>query len=171
MEQSSNGNLIILGSTKTDTTGEYKGSKYAKWKLYIFQIDKDFKNYGDFEFIEWDRESTSSLIQLLFLNENEFIVIGYKDNSKLYVSKILWNNLSFVNDWNKNNKIFNVPTIVKDFLVLNSMGLEGQKIEIYSILGYKVIETEFRNLIDIKNLSAGVYTIKIGNLFAKFIKI
>ncbi|TAL67821.1 MAG: T9SS type A sorting domain-containing protein [Bacteroidetes bacterium] len=45
-----------------------------------------------------------------------------------------------------------------------------KKVEIYSILGNKVIETEYKDRIDVSELSAGVYFVKAGDMIYKFVK-
>ncbi|TAL67818.1 MAG: T9SS type A sorting domain-containing protein [Bacteroidetes bacterium] len=44
------------------------------------------------------------------------------------------------------------------------------RIEIFSILGNKVIETEYKDKIDVSRLSAGVYFLKAGAQVYKFVK-
>jgi hypothetical protein len=46
-----------------------------------------------------------------------------------------------------------------------------EKIEIYSIIGMKLVNSGFEDRIDISNLSPGIYFIKLNNIFYKFIKI
>jgi photosystem II stability/assembly factor-like uncharacterized protein len=47
---------------------------------------------------------------------------------------------------------------------------EGYPVRIYSLQGIKLIETEFRNQIDISSLATGIYFVQVGNKFMKFVK-
>ncbi|MBI5323875.1 MAG: T9SS type A sorting domain-containing protein [Ignavibacteriae bacterium] len=49
--------------------------------------------------------------------------------------------------------------------------LVRDKIEIYNFLGTKQLETEFKQEIDVSGLRAGVYFLRIGNEYLKFMKL
>ncbi len=61
------------------------------------------------------------------------------------------------------------PNPVSEYLIIRTNQKNG-KIEISSTLGLKVIETEWREKIDVSGLIAGVYFAKVGNQIIKFIK-
>jgi hypothetical protein len=61
------------------------------------------------------------------------------------------------------------PNPVIDYL--NIQGLSGQKYEIYSMFGLKVLEGEYHSKIAISNLPSGIYLLKTSQNFNKFIKI
>jgi len=61
------------------------------------------------------------------------------------------------------------PNPVTDFL--NIQGLDGQRYEIYSIFGLKVMEGKSQWKIDVSMLPPGIYIIKTASHFSKFIKI
>ncbi|MFA6571591.1 MAG: T9SS type A sorting domain-containing protein, partial [Bacteroidota bacterium] len=60
------------------------------------------------------------------------------------------------------------PNPAIDYLWIKS---ENQQFEIYNVLGIKVIESNNENTIYIGNLSPGMYFLKSGGKFYKFIKI
>lgn len=61
------------------------------------------------------------------------------------------------------------PNPVTDFL--NIQGLDGQRFEIYSIFGLKVMEGKSQWKIDVSVLPSGIYIIRTAGYFSKFIKI
>lgn len=62
------------------------------------------------------------------------------------------------------------PNPVTDYL--NTMSNENSgKIEIFSTLGLKVYETEYKEKIDVSGLLPGVYLVRIGDKVSKFVKI
>jgi hypothetical protein len=67
-----------------------------------------------------------------------------------------------------------IPNPATDFISLQfpqSMNVsKNTKIEIFSILGNKVLETEYKDRIDVSGLSAGVYFVKVGDKVIKFVK-
>lgn len=62
------------------------------------------------------------------------------------------------------------PNPVIDFICLDSR-LSQYKIEIYSALGEKIMESEYREYIDASAIRAGVYFLKAGKYTCKFVKI
>ncbi|MFA6572222.1 MAG: T9SS type A sorting domain-containing protein, partial [Bacteroidota bacterium] len=74
-----------------------------------------------------------------------------------------------------NDKMLKIyPNPVYDFIELKcNKGLQAtvRNIEIFSVLGIKVIDTEYRDRINVSFLSPGVYFLKTGNKFSKFMKI
>ena len=62
------------------------------------------------------------------------------------------------------------PNPAEDYLILNSKIGQG-KIEIFSALGIKLIETEYKEKIDVSELPSGLYFVRVGNKVGKFVKI
>ena len=57
---------------------------------------------------------------------------------------------------------FNIyPNPVNEFINIESSGNRYGKIQIFSMLGARVLETDFRNKINVGNLSGGVYYMTI----------
>jgi hypothetical protein len=44
-------------------------------------------------------------------------------------------------------------------------------IQIFNLHGIKVYETEFNEILNVGNLLSGVYILKIGNYYQKFVKL
>ena len=62
------------------------------------------------------------------------------------------------------------PNPVYDYLNIDHGYGTTEKISIYDISGNKVLESDFRNSLDLSQLPAGIYTIKIGSRHSKFVK-
>ncbi len=62
------------------------------------------------------------------------------------------------------------PNPAENYLILNSKIGHG-KIEIFSALGIKLIETEYKEKIDVSELPSGLYFVRVGNKVGKFVKI
>jgi len=62
------------------------------------------------------------------------------------------------------------PNPANDYLTLSS-NQNNAKIEIFSTLGIKVLESEYKEKIDVSGLAPGVYFVRIGGKVSKFIKI
>ncbi|MFA6571061.1 MAG: T9SS type A sorting domain-containing protein, partial [Bacteroidota bacterium] len=67
-----------------------------------------------------------------------------------------------------------IPNPATDYVQLigyNELQSLSQKVEIFSVLGYKVAEAEPSARIDVSGFSPGIYFLKAGNKFCKFVKI
>ena len=62
------------------------------------------------------------------------------------------------------------PNPVFDYLKINSEH-PNEKIEIYSILGIRLLKIDFKEIIDVSDLKPGIYFIKINEKFIKFLKV
>ncbi len=66
------------------------------------------------------------------------------------------------------------PNLVADFIEISVRAIHElplQSIEIFSTLGLKVLESEWKEKIDVSGLPSGVYFVRIGDKASKFIKI
>ncbi|TAL67208.1 MAG: T9SS type A sorting domain-containing protein [Bacteroidetes bacterium] len=65
-----------------------------------------------------------------------------------------------------------MPNPTTDFIRINfPESMNNKHIEIYSILGNKILESEYKDRIDVSGLNAGVYFLKAGNKIYKFVKV
>lgn len=67
------------------------------------------------------------------------------------------------------NQIVISPIPVSDYLTIRFEG--SQSVEIYSLLGTKLIESDFKDKIDVSGLPPGIYFIRLGDKVSKFVKI
>ena len=78
-----------------------------------------------------------------------------------------------ITDYNASNhcEIKISPNPVKDILSINSDNYKSNsKIQIFSILGIKILETAFTTTFDLSSLPPGIYFIRLGNEYKKFVK-
>ncbi len=61
------------------------------------------------------------------------------------------------------------PNPVRDFLSINIS--EIKKVEIYSVIGIKLLESEYKDKIDVSGLAPGMYFVRIGDKVSKFVKL
>jgi len=167
---SNDGGLICLGSilinrNKLEDLFDDIGN------LYIIKMNKELE-------FRWEYESsTDSLLDiglqdLINLKDNEFIVTGYKNRNNFYLAKFkdLDSTSNYIENEQNNQKFFISPNPVNDILSINS-SIELSKIEIFSSIGLKVLETEWKEKIDVSGLTSGVYFLRAGYNIVKFIKI
>lgn len=61
------------------------------------------------------------------------------------------------------------PNPVNDYMLIRN-SIPYDKLEIYNILGIKVFESEYKNVLELSKLLPGTYFLKLGNHFVKFVK-
>lgn len=140
-------------------------------KLYLFKMNKELE-------FKWEYESSPDTLSnfaykdMIFSKGNEFIVTGYKNKYNYYIAKFKDSDslVSNINEISNLQNFYIYPNPVFDLLSIVSY-LKYSKIEIYSTIGLKVFETEFKEKIDVSNLLPGVYIVKLGNITQKFIKL
>ena len=119
-------------------------------------------------------------------------MLANQDRTPLRITKFAWSNPKIENENIDGSltikgvcqrpisriRIMNTPTFeitnnpVSDILTLKSENIEqGTILTIYSVEGIKVIESEFKENINIKELSTGMYFIRIGDKIEKFVKL
>lgn len=158
--ETSNGDFFIIGSAKTN--GQSDKDKY------IAKLNKD----GD---LIWDEKEGLPIDErFVCIKEffpNNFYLMEARPAS-ISVYHFVDNTTGIIEEFNKNNKLLLKfsPNPVENVLFLNS-DIEFGKIEIFSTLGLKVLETEFQEKIDVSGLVPGIYYINLNGKFLKFIKI
>lgn len=100
-----------------------------------------------------------------FLKPNVIIACGW-DN---LVTRLEFNPSTNVIENCSFDYSFIYPNPVTDYLSINS-NQNIKKIEIFSTLGLKVLEAEWKEKIDVSGLLPGVYYMRFGNRVSKFIK-
>lgn len=105
-------------------------------------------------------------------NQNYFAASNSSGTIALY-------DLTHFTDIQDNNLIQNIenlyPNPATNFIELNfndpvTAFINHNRIEIYSTIGVKKLETEFTQRIDVSSLQPGIYFAKIGNKVMKFVK-
>src|SRR3989339_127174 len=162
------GNIIANGYTITDTSGGFYNYKH---KILLYQVNRDLDFISDFEFQEYNQFTKSGIRHLHFIDSDNFIGIGYKDIYKFYIAKFKDTTLTNVPDKNLDNfELIINPNPSSDYLNIISSNT-FYKVEIFSALGIKVYESEYKDRIDVSRLSSGVYFVKIADRVVRFVKI
>jgi hypothetical protein len=159
--------------SKLKTKDRIKISSYAKQDGSVLSIDDIHKNRKVIQNIKDKAVSVQSSKKNLIPGK----YIYHRLDNNTYESKDLRNWKLFKNEISPelNSKtvtdksVIITPNPVIDYL--NIQGLSGQKYEIYSMFGLKVLEGEYHSKIDISALPSGIYLLKTSQNFNKFIKI
>ena len=79
---------------------------------------------------------------------------------------------TFINSLSDNPQVIISPNPVEDKLnVFNSEPTLNEKMQIYSSEGMLMLDSKYKEQIDVSKFATGIYLLKIGNLTYKFIKI
>ena len=163
------GNYLILGNTLTDTS---LGFFLYKFKMLITQYNSELEYISDIEYHEYDHNRSSELRHIHFIDKSNFIAVGCKDIYKFYIAKFSDSSLTDVTESKLDGNEINIrPNPVTDFIYISTNDKSFCKIEIFSSLGLKVIETENKNKLDVSNLNTGLYFLIIGNKVFTFLKV
>lgn len=172
---SNDGNLILLGEVVIDKKiPDDPFDDIAK--LYMVKMSKDFDVVWEYE-SEPDISFNMQFRELINLTGNDFIVTGYKNKYNFYIAKFR-DLITTVDDikFKKDVELFHIsPNPASDFISVrynteSESKLRNSKIMIYSLLGNKVLETGFSNIVDVRNLVAGIYYLSIGTDQRIFVK-
>jgi hypothetical protein len=142
---------------------DYTGYMYmyiGKGKFAPFDLKVKGREYLNFQISDFSIDANNYLhlgtdIGLL---TNKSILTGVEDNATSNTENIVL-----------------MPNPASDFISLQfsqSMNVsKSPKLEIFSILGNKILETEYKDRIDVSGLSAGVYFVKLSDKVCKFVKL
>ncbi len=116
-----------------------------------------------------DGTSNYKYINSIVINKDNIFIVN---NDIIYRSKLKDLNITQKIDFNNtNNSELEInPNPSSHFIKINIFNYFGS-IEIYSILGMKVVDVKYENQIDISSLTPGMYFLKAGDKVYKFIKI
>jgi hypothetical protein len=157
-DYSSNESLMIY---QTDNQWFFNVIKEDSLKIYVLSNSNFAGSLGvdSIKHIELIRNSNDN--KFLFLTDS----IGnlYRINYTAIFNKVSVKEPTLID-------FIITPNPASDFLYTQN-NFANNKIEIYSILGIKVLESEWKEKIDVSALAPGVYFVKVGYKLSKFIKI
>ncbi|TAL70663.1 MAG: T9SS type A sorting domain-containing protein [Bacteroidetes bacterium] len=161
--------FLLLGSTKKDTWDDTTQFS-SNTKFCIVEINENGELLPN-ELI-WNKsiDKNNYIMDIIEIIDNNYLVYGRTDTN-LYLAKVFLSPTSvneLFNDSQENISLY--PNPVYNYLFLKS-NKEINKVEIFSILGNKIIETEYKDRIDVSGLCVGVYFVRIGDSIVKFVKI
>ncbi len=190
LKKTPNGNFLVFGKTFIEKTQ----SKGYNTRNIIFNINSDFVLKSYLEWYEHPNDSGStSLVDILFIDNKNFIGIGYKDNTKFYIAKFVLDSITGVSEPSErgSKKVISLiitPNPATDYIEinLNNRNLKDavERVKVYDVLGNVVVslgDSRFRGndiivsdegnvRLDISMLAPGVYFIKVGDIVSKFVK-
>ncbi|MGE5480319.1 MAG: T9SS type A sorting domain-containing protein [Chloroflexota bacterium] len=175
------------GDTWTERTGDLKLGE-ENWVIAIKMVDdlvflstlKDGVFVSEDRGITWKKKNEGITNRLLYISKfaasGDYIFCGSAsglygpDGDAIYRAKIS-DFLSAPDEKKARQTLTIAPNPASDFISLTGFA-PGDRIEIYSQLGVKVLEaTTDEERIDVSRLPAGVYFIRGGGRIGKFIKI
>lgn len=172
--ENSHGDIIVVGwGMKPQQTHRDKyiakvsGEGSLIWeKLFGTNADEEYV-----DIIEYGSETETSDGKYYLLEKK-----GNIDDDIFTVDSLLVNRLvEIVSDVDDKFALHEEESIVFPNPVYDNLNIgngyeTGAKISIYDISGNKVLESDFRNSLDVSALPTGIYTIKIGSRYSKFVK-
>jgi hypothetical protein len=179
------GDILLYGNSTIDKKDP---TNFADdiFKLYLAKISKNMEFEWEYLWYENDFYHQSKLMNVIFLDDNNLLAVGYKDIINIFCSKISLIPTDVKEYTNKNDRISISPNPAGDYIEISSINPtlkrgvdEGSVIQIFDMLGVNVSTPDCFTVtpasggqrIEISFLSPGVYFIKIGNKVDKFVKI
>jgi WD40 repeat protein len=133
------------------------------FKIWDYNTGNDYKVYDDLRIID----SYRSIMNLAVSHDGSFIVTVSN-----YGDVIKWVGLDQTNieDPKKSvsDKIFPNPT--SDYIYLKNSDIFNSNIQIFNSLGIKMLESNYQDRIDVRDFAPGLYFIRVGKEFKKFVK-
>ncbi len=117
---------------------------------------------GGWETLSWDFSSlgASSFDRLVFMFDIDTVGDG-SNTSTFYFDDVNQQTTLSTDNIIKLNSIVLFPNPVKELLHINSNSSEITKVEIFTLLGQKVLERGNTDTVNLRSLSKGVYLIKV----------
>ncbi|TAL70157.1 MAG: T9SS type A sorting domain-containing protein [Bacteroidetes bacterium] len=159
---------LLYGKTKKitwDDTTQYS----SNFKFCIVEINENGELLPNA--LIWNK----SLERDNYISDVKELIDGYylaygKSDTNLYLANVFMSPTSVSKELNfTQENILVYPNPVNNYLLLKS-NKDINKVEIFSALGIEVMETEYKDRINVSGLSAGVYFIRIGDKVIQFVK-
>jgi hypothetical protein len=165
---STNDDFIIYGETLISVSGT--GIPYEnKYKLFLTGYDRLFNKQFSIDWYEHLNTKSCYIQNLLFLDENNFIIVGNKDNVSFYIARLNKLNSNVENLGISNANFIISPNPATDFIEVQNPNYE--KISIMNILGETIFTTSESTKIDVSSFPTGIYLVRIGDKVSKFLKL
>ena len=169
MQSFSGQSSLLYGATKKvnwDDTSNFS----SNFNFCIVQINSNGELLPNELIWTNNIEKDNQIIDVSETNDGNYFIYG-KSDTNLYLAKIKILPTAVDEEINYAHSVLSLsPNPVTDYLYLKSNFLIN-KIEIFSALGIKVLETAYQDRIDVSMLSPGFYFLKSGDKIYKFVKI
>lgn len=158
---------VKLIQTRDD--GFLLGARFKETAQPIFYLIKiDSTGCLDWEYTWGDKNGDNSMSDLIESADGNFIITGFISHY-LYMAKIKNKTTDIITDekYLQNRTIYPNPASV--FIEIKQE--TNQPVAIYSVLGIKLLESEYTDKIDVSGFPPGIYFVCIGDKVSKFVKI
>ncbi len=161
--ENDDGDFLCTGILqKLTKIGAYDTSSTKGW---LIKIDRNGKKIWD---LKLGKDGVNNQIRFIAkAGNNEYFVAGTREKSPV-LYKIRDNSVTSA-PWTEDAIELTYPNPVSDYLHIKTDTYA--KIEIFNSLGISVLETEWKESIDVSCLPCGMYYIRINNKLCKFMKI
>ena len=161
------GNIIIAG-LKRNKAHPIVPSSFINY-FYLSCYDSNGTN--KFKKVWGDSTVNNKLDDLIVTEDNNIIAVGSSEDMP-YMVNISYHPTSVDDNGLKYNHIKLNPNPVQDIFTIEDYDSDfNYVIQIFNLHGIIVYESEFKEKIDVSDLLSGVYFIKIGSYYQKFIKL
>ncbi|WP_299101580.1 T9SS type A sorting domain-containing protein [uncultured Winogradskyella sp.] len=170
MEFDNSGNVIIGGVSADGNAGTASFFLTSVDNSNDYVINSSFGNSG---FVTTDFGTVSFAYDLKVQSDDKIVLAGFSDN-QVALARYNGNTLS-TTDFEKANNFSIYPNPVENTLYFKMLNNEfdSEKYDIYNVLGKNVLTGSIHNtenVVNVENLAAGFYFIRIGNEVIKFVK-
>jgi hypothetical protein len=178
------GNLLVLGKTLIDLKDA--DNVYDDiYKIFLYQVDSQLNYVSELQYYEHTYQNISQINHIHFIDNDNFIGIGYKDRFKFYIAKFSLKPTDVSETIYDKTTLSISPNPASDYIEITisngarpngneASPIASEYIQIFNTLGEIVSSVELTpspvQRIDISNLLSGIYFIKIGNKLEKFVK-
>jgi len=157
LKKSKNGKFFyVYGWEKLGATGQYN-------RFDIYDI-----NWELLESYTWQTLSLSQVLDIFELENGNIIIYGGQGDI-IYLAEVQPNYTSISKEHHRSINFSVVPNPANDRITIDSDSYIDI-IEVYSILGERIMTKTNTNSINISNLASGIYFIRIGTYFTSFFK-
>ena len=145
-----------------DTIGSYNNHPgFTGLQPLIRSVDITFWNFRNYEILE--NEIDTLLLRFTIVSDS----IDVYNEGWMLDNFVFGAMLADINEIEKDNNIFILPNPSNSLIKIDSPIEQIHKIEIFSLIGKKVLEKHNTNSLYVDKIPAGIYLIKINNTYIK----
>jgi WD40 repeat protein len=156
-------NMVIQSKFSPDSKRIIGGFRSSFFKVWDYETGNDFKVYDDLRFID-----NYIHIRNLALSHDGSFIVSVDENGNV-VKWVGWDVTDVKEPQNITNESI-YPNPVSDYLFIKNQDIFNSNIQIYNFLGIIVIETNYQNKIDVRDLSPGLYFLRMDERMYMFVK-
>ncbi len=163
--ENDDGDYLCTGTLQKNIEGTSHNFDTSSTKGWVVKVDRNGKKIWD---LKLGKDGVNNDIRYIAkAGNNEYFVAGTREQSPV-LYKIRDNSVTSA-PWTEDAIELTYPNPVSDYLHIKTDTYA--KIEIFNSLGISVLETEWKESIDVSCLPCGMYYVRINNKLCKFMKI